>query len=697
MSKGMKKELSKKEMPQKEGLQKEMPQKEGSRKEGSREEMPQKEGSRKEGSQKEELRNGRPQKEEPQNEGQQKERLRNGMLGKIGFRKGASQKEEVSFRHYPVWDNYRVAFMGFAREMGGRGVAVVGAAAVLSVVTPFAALALPSAVVYLLESGWQPGIIFLALAGYVVLLQAMQVIKQHMCNIERSTRFLYRISQGPTLFGAAMEMDFEKYESGEGKQKLEGARGNIYYGNEVGIEAFLGDFKDAAVALAGLIIYSVIIGRLRIWMLALLFATAGIIMAVDVCADRRTIKYAEKYIKVNQGYTYLKNEVLVPANGKDIRLYRMWKLFKDEFEKKKEELAYWSGRQRSCSANANMFGQFIAFGRDVLVYGYLIAQMEQGELDLAAFLLYIGIVASFSGWMNSLTAAVPDMLKNNRYMSRYRDYLEFAGEHSSGDRAVEKPGKPHEIRLEHVSFRYEGNEEDTIHDLSLTVTPGEKIALVGMNGAGKSTLIKLICGLYRPSSGRIYLDGQDVSTIMPEEYRKEFAVVFQDVFAFSFPLADNVSCRPEAETDSGRLERSLRDAGLWERVMELPEKGKTSLNKDLDAAGVTLSGGEMQKLMLARALYKNAAVVILDEPTAALDPIAESGMYEKYYEMTKDKTSIFISHRLSSTKFCDRILFMENGRITEEGNHELLMERQGAYAEMFHTQAQYYEKEEAQP
>lgn len=609
---------------------------------------------------------------------------------------------------YPLWENIWAAHARFAKVMGGRLLVMTGADICLSVVQPFVAMALPSAVVYLLGSGWQPGRIFLALAGYVVALQAMQTARAYMSNTVQTARFMFRCRQGTEIFEAALSADFQKYESTEGQEKLEAARRNIYSGNEVGVEAYLQSVEVAVIAMAGLVVYSVILGSMNVWLLLLLFAVTGVTMAVNLFADRRTVKYDEKYIKAHRDYLYLRNEVLVPANGKDMRLYRMWNWFRREFQVMTEELARWSGKEKNCSINASIFGKCLAGARDLLVYGYLIRQMAQGRIDLAAFLLYMAIVANFAGRMDSLTSAFTQILYNNRYMDRYRDFLEYTGipdwiarAKKGGPQGEEKqaaapehPGCPHELRLEHVCFRYEGTEENAVHDLTLTIKPGEKIALVGMNGAGKSTLTKLICGLYRPTSGKIYLDGRDITLFSPEEYRKEFAVVFQEVFAFSFPLADNVSCRAEEDTDQRKLEHCLREAGLWERVQELPRKEATSLNKDIDAEGVSLSGGELQRLMLARALYKDAPVVILDEPTAALDPLAESRMYEKYYEMTEKKTSIFISHRLSSTKFCDRILYMEKGRITEEGTHSLLMEKQGSYAAMFHTQAQYYENSE---
>ncbi|MCM1065360.1 MAG: ABC transporter ATP-binding protein/permease [Eubacterium sp.] len=586
----------------------------------------------------------------------------------------------------------------------------------LAVVQPFLAMALPGAVVYLLGSGWEPGRIFPALAGYVFVLQGMHVAAEYLRGYCGNKQMSLRLNLGTQYFGASMDADYQALESEAGQKLLGDAKVNLYVGNHKGIEAYLRVLGDFQINLLGLILYSVVIGRQSLGILALSLLTAGAAAWIHGHAHKCAVKYDDEYEKVWQDYNRFGGEVIASVNGKDIRMYHMWKWFSAEFDRLKEKFVYWGHRYWKCNRGyAGIAEKGLAFLRNLLVYGYLIGQMAQGNMEISAFLVYIGVAAGFGGWMTPLLDALTAILENNRYMDDYRAFLEFAeaglektmGEQlTAGSRKqpdkdrkkavcqpVPRVGKTHEIRLEHVSFRYEGNQEDTIHDLSLTFTPGEKVALVGMNGAGKSTLIKLICGLYRPSSGKICLDGKDISNFTAKEYYREFAVVFQDVFVFSFRLGDNVTCKDEAAADQERLRASLQKAELWDKVQTLESGERTYMNRDIDPSGVQLSGGELQKLMLARALYKDAPVLILDEPTAALDPIAESRLYEKYYEMTREKTSIFISHRLSSTKFCDRILFMENGQITEEGRHEELLARQGAYADMFQTQARYYQAE----
>ena len=486
-------------------------------------------------------------------------------------------------------------------------------------------------------------------------------------------------------------MDGQSLESAQGQKKRQAAMRNIYSGNEQGLEAFAAGFLNMIIQFAGLLIYGAIVGRYSLLLLALLLLQAVVTAWLHTLAGKKEYRLEEENIKGYQGLGYLRQESIAPGNGKDIRLYRMDRWFLREFKERIDQIVNRVDRGRNGFAAAQIGGMALAFARNVFVYGWLIREMALGHLALPVFLLYVGIVAGVEAWMSGLFDAAQEIYRNKEMMDDFRDFLEF-GDPEEGTALMRQPGRGHEIRLEHVSFCYEGKEEATIHDLTLTIRAGERLALVGPNGAGKTTLIKLLCGLYRPTAGTVFLDGQDLKTLPQRDVFREFAVVFQDVFAFSFPLAENVSCVEAGQEDTGRLRDSLEKAGLWEKVSSLPKGVQTAMNRDLDEEGVSLSGGEMQKLMLARALYKDAPVVILDEPTAALDPIAESEMYERYDAMIWEKTGIFISHRLSSTRFCDRILFLENGRIVEEGSHDALMEKGGSYAKLFTLQARYYQK-----
>ena len=247
-----------------------------------------------------------------------------------------------------------------------------------------------------------------------------------------------------------------------------------------------------------------------------------------------------------------------------------------------------------------------------------------------------------------------------------------------------------EFRFENVSFKYPGADKFALKNLNIIVKSGKKLAVVGLNGAGKTTFIKLLLRLYEPTEGHIYLNDVDISTYDRDEYYKLFSPVFQEVILFAYPLYLNVSMNTVAETDKERAIKCLEQAGMKEKVAELKNGVDTEVLKVVEDDGVDFSGGEKQKIALARALYKNAPVIVLDEPTAALDALAEAKLYQDFDKMVEGKTAIYISHRLSSTQFCDDVAMFKDAELVEYGTHESLLKAGGPYSEMFNVQAQYY-------
>lgn len=604
------------------------------------------------------------------------------------------KKREREKETYTVWSDYAYAFRCLREKEGVGAFAVCIGNTAAGIFLPFLEAALAGAVMACLMSGKEPGIILLLVAGYVVLLRAVQFLSAYLDEVQSKVLMAFRIGMSNDFYRKCVELDGQYIESAEGQKKMAQARENLFSGEDSGIGMYVNLFWHVVRNLAGLLIYAVIVGMANPLLLVILILETVFFEMWEKTVRKKVYGFIKENAKNRQHFRYLRRESISIENGKDIRIYRMDKWLLRAFHEvvdKIVKLEYKTGRLPMISG---ILDGVVFFFVSLLIYSYLIFLMSKGEITLPVFLLYIGIVSGFDNWIKSLFMVVQNIYQNKGPMDRFREFMDLEPAEGTGTDLPEHPGSPHEIRLEHVSFRYHGSDKDTIHDLSLTIPAGEKLALVGLNGAGKTTLTKLLCGIYRPTGGKIYLDGQDIRSLSQKEYFKEYAVVFQDVFAFSFSLTENVTCLRAGLEDEGRLSESLRKAGLSERVGELPKGWHTSMNKDLDREGISLSGGQLQKLMLARALYRDSPIVILDEPTAALDPIAESEMYEKYDEMICGKTSIFISHRLSSTRFCDRILYMENGQVAEEGSHADLMERQGAYAQLFALQAQYYQKKE---
>lgn len=329
--------------------------------------------------------------------------------------------------------------------------------------------------------------------------------------------------------------------------------------------------------------------------------------------------------------------------------------------------------------------------RNGIAYIYLINMTLNDGLSVSSFILYFVAISTLTNWVMGVLKEMSTLHKECLDISSLREFLDYPGPFKFDDGKDIPLASNYEIRLENVSFHYPECDKDIIHNLNLTIHPREKFAIVGLNGAGKTTLVKLICGLLSPSEGRVLLNGDDISDFNRNKYYELFSAVFQDFSILDVTIAEEIAqCKDNI--DYQRIKECIDYAGLSDTIDKLPKGLNTHIGREVYLDGVLLSGGQMQRLMLARALYKNGPILLLDEPTAALDPLAESEIYQKYSDMSSNKTSLFISHRLASTRFCDRIILIKDGGIREEGSHEDLLKLNGEYAKLFEVQSRYYKQ-----
>lgn len=334
--------------------------------------------------------------------------------------------------------------------------------------------------------------------------------------------------------------------------------------------------------------------------------------------------------------------------------------------------------------------------QNVLLYGILIYMVMHQKMNISDFVLYVGLVATFSTATSDLFSSLVWMNMNKLQMDDFRTFMDWIEEKPNQEKGegtiTEIPAGQYAFTFENVSFRYPGHENYVLKNLNLNIEAGMKLAIVGINGAGKTTFTKLLMRLYEPTEGRILLNGVDIRKYDRSAYYRIFSPVFQNVEIFASPVWENISLMEREQTDMEEIAKALKSSGLHEKIQTLEQGAQTQLLRIFDEKGIDLSGGERQRLAMARALYRRRNVIVLDEPTAALDALAEDQMYQEFNEMVEGKTSIFISHRLSSTRFCDRIALFEDGQVIEEGTHEQLILKAGKYARMYQVQAQYYRK-----
>ena len=444
----------------------------------------------------------------------------------------------------------------------------------------------------------------------------------------------------------------------------------------------------------GFLVYLTILSRLNGALLGVIVVTCVAGFLLSRHSDNWEFRHRDEEESCYAKKSYIRRKAESVELAKDIRIFGLQGWLNELMDRVQNVYLDFLLRSEKVRLLSDIAEALLTMARNGIAYAYLLHMALRDSLSVPEFILYFTAVSTFTTWVMGILQAAQKLHEESLDISQVREFLDYPEPFRfEGGVAIPKADAC-ELKLEHVSFRYPGAEEDTIHDLDLTVRPGEKLAIVGLNGAGKTTLVKLLCGLFDPTEGRVLLNGVNVRDFNRREYYGLFSAVFQEFSILDVTVAENIAQTNE-NIDTQKLWDCIEKAGLTQTIQKLPKGLDTHVGREVYLDGVLFSGGQTQRLMLARALYKDGAILLLDEPTAALDPLAENDIYQKYKDMTAGKTSLFISHRLASTRFCDRIIFIADGRITEEGTHDQLLARGGAYARLFEIQSRYYQEGKA--
>lgn len=596
-------------------------------------------------------------------------------------------------KNYSLFSNIRYAYRTLFQKCGWTRLGVIGIVLINLANNVLSAVTMSAIVASITEQGTVKHFLF----TIVVILLLYLVFHYLRSFVGEWCEFYYENTQNREflmrLVHKSLTADYENVES-PSKQRMLLKASHAVHMYRQGVNQMYTHLPETVSCILGMLLYAMAISFIDYRILLVIIGMFIINTAIDSVKRRYIATTMEEQYRIWGRFHYLTQQSISVQNGKDIRIYNMADWIKSGFDRLVGENKNLTVGKMNRVLLSKATESIFTAGRDILAYVILISQVIEGRITIAEFSLGIVVVTGLSGWLSGIRYQIGELLEGNHMMCQYRKMMDYPNTFLREDgKCVPKEwkeGKLPEIEFRHVSFRYEDCEEDILKDVSFTILPGERIALVGHNGAGKTTLVKLLCGFYHPTAGEILVGGIPLEQLNLEEYQELLATIFQDVNTLPISVAENVSCRTTEETDLELVRDCLKRADLWKDIEAMEKKEFTSISQAVDPEGIQLSGGMVQKLMLARCIYKNAPILILDEPTAALDPIAESNMYQEYDKITKNKSALFISHRLASTKFCDRILFMEQGQIIENGTHEQLLRTDGKYAEMFAIQSEYY-------
>ena len=567
------------------------------------------------------------------------------------------------------------------------------AQAPLKVVLELSGLYIISLVISLIENNSDFGKFIILLSVFIVIVLLLKIANNMISAKIRWRQDKIRFNYTNMLNHKNMDVDYENIENPDGLNKMQKAFGSIMTPHSA-TQNIVNILVDVATNIISIIALSAIITTLNPLLLFVITILTLIQYLFNRAGGKWHYRNAKNYAPLDRKLnhvTYISGEF---GRAKDIRLYNLKPWLQQIFADALKERTKWykkSEKASFCYYDINIAITQLVIS-NVIIWVYMINGVSNGTIMIADAVFYLSAIGTFSGVIMGVINSLSQLNNASLSICHLREFLDIPDKSNRG-KGADIPDSAVDIVFENVSFIYPKSENYALKNLSFMIKKGEKIAIVGRNGAGKTTLIKLICGLYQPSHGSIRINGKNINEYNRDQYYSIISPVFQDIHLFPTSIAQNIALCEEYDIDMNKLMQASQFAGLQNKIDSLPEGYNTLLIKSVIENATELSGGEKQKLALARALYKDGILLVLDEPTAALDPIAENDMYLKYNSFSKNKTSIFISHRLTSTKFCDRIFLLDEGNIIETGSHDNLMALNGKYAEIFNIQSHYYRED----
>lgn len=593
---------------------------------------------------------------------------------------------------YTFWQNTKYCLDMLRqenRDYGGKVYRTMLCKIIPSILSPLAATVMLKVLVDTITGNVSPEVLVTAVLAFALLNIVFEVMQKYyeiyfyfFANHLRNDYF------ETELLKKSLSTDYENLENYE-KHKLLIKAGYMFGSSNDGAGTIMNNCCEIIITIAGVSSFMAIISLADPLIIAIVLISGILNFLIGLAIARQKINNLNSLHTNNDKAYYLSYKSTEIEAAKDMRIFNMISWFSPLIDILIYDKRLILNQTMKKYSLLTVTESLIVLLRDGAIFAILIHLYSEGKLSAGDFALYYSVIAGTTNWITKLTLDSKTIYLSHLYCDDFRKYLDLEDDKKAVEIIKEVPAKC-EIEFQNVSFSYDGK-TDVIKDFNFKASAGEKVAIVGMNGAGKTTAMKLLLGFYNPTKGKILINGKDASSLNKKERCKLFSAVFQDIFTLPASIEKNIALCEDVDRD--KLNKVIDFAGLSEKIASLPKGINTRLHKDLYPDAVELSGGETQKLLLARAIYKEAPIMILDEPTAALDPIAENEIYTKYSEITKGRTSFYISHRLASTAFCDKVIFIKDGEITETGTHKELMEKKGDYYKMYYMQSYYYNEE----